>query len=64
MIKAKINHVQVLVEEESYHVSIGYSAGNTSETDIYMLISTAEKHMYEAKRLFYQQRGVDRRTRK
>lgn len=64
VIKAKINHVQVLVEEESYHVSIGYSAGNTSETDIYMLISTAEKHMYEAKRLFYQQRGVDRRTRK
>lgn len=64
VIQAKINRVQVLVDEESYHVSIGYSIGNTSETDISLLISTAEKCMYEAKKLFYQQRGVDRRARK
>ncbi len=42
VIQAKIDRVQVLIEEESYHVSIGYSAGNTSETDISLLISTAE----------------------
>lgn len=64
VIQAKIDRVQVLVEEESYHVSIGYSVGNISETDISLLISAAEKHMYEAKQLFYKQRGVDRRARK
>lgn len=64
VIQAKIDRVQVLVEEKSYHVSMGYSVGNTSETDISLLISTAEKRMYEAKHLYYQQRGVDRRARK
>ena len=64
VIKAKIDRIQVPVEEKSYHVSIGYSIGNTSKTEISLLISTAEKHMYEAKQLFYQQRGVDRRARK
>lgn len=64
VIQAKIDRVQALVEEESYHVSIGYSVGNISETDISLLISAAEKHMYEAKQLFYKQRGVDRRARK
>lgn len=64
VIQAKIDRVQVLIEEESYHVSIGYSVGNTSETDISLLISTAEKRMYEAKQLFYQQRGVDRSARR
>ena len=64
VIQAKIDHMQILVEEESYHVSIGYSIGNTSETDIPLLVNTAEKRMYEAKQLYYQQRGVDRRVRK
>lgn len=64
VIQAKIDLVHALVEEESYHVSIGYSVGNISETDISLLISAAEKHMYEAKQLFYKQRGVDRRARK
>ena len=64
VIQAKIDHMQMLVEEESYHVSIGYAIGNASETDVSWLVSTAEKHMYEAKQLYYQQRGVDRRARK
>lgn len=64
VIQAKIDLVQALVEKESYHVSIGYSVGNISETDISLLISAAEKHMYEAKQLFYKQRGVNRRARK
>lgn len=62
--QAKIDHVQALVEKESYHVSIGHSVGNTSETDISLLISSAEKRMYEAKQLFYQQRGIDRGVRR
>ena len=63
-IRAKIDHMQMLIEEESYHMSIGYSIGNTSETDIPWLVSTAEKRMYEAKQLYYQQRGVDRKARR
>ena len=63
-IQKKINRVQILVEKESYHVSIGYSVGNISETDISLLINTAEKRMYEAKHLFYQQKGIDRRARR
>lgn len=64
VIQAKIDRVQILVEKESYHISIGYSVGNTSETDVSLLISTAEKRMYEAKQLFYQQRGIDRGVRR
>lgn len=64
VMQTKIDRVQVLVEKESYHVSIGYSIGNIPETDISLLVSTAEKRMYEAKQLFYQQRGVDRIARK
>ena len=64
VMQAKIEHMQMLVEAEAYHVSIGYAIGNTSETDVSWLVSTAEKHMYEAKQLYYQQRGVDRRARK
>ena len=64
VIQAKIDHMQMLVEEESYHVSIGYAIGNASETDVSWLVNTAEKHMYEEKHLYYQQRGIDRRARK
>lgn len=63
VIQAKIARVQALAEGKFYHVSIGYSIGNTSETDISLLINTAEKRMYEAKKLFYQQKGTDRRVR-
>ena len=64
VIQAKIDHMQMLVEAEAYHVSIGYAIGNASETDVSWLVNTAEKHMYEAKHLYYQQRGIDRRVRK
>lgn len=63
-IQEKIEGIQALVEAESYHVSIGYSIGNTAQTDISLLVNTAEKRMYEAKRQFYQQSGFDRRARK
>lgn len=60
-IRESIERVKLFVEEESYHVSIGYSVGDTSKTDISVLVSTAEKRMYDAKRIFYQQKGTDRR---
>lgn len=62
-IRESIERVKLFVEEESYHVSIGYSVGDTSKTDISVLVSTAEKRMYDAKRIFYQQKGTDRRER-
>lgn len=63
-IQAKLNRVQLLVEEKGYHVSMGCAVGDTAQTDISLLVATAEKRMYEAKREFYQQSGIDRRERK
>lgn len=63
-IREKVDRIQLKVEEKSYHVSIGYSVGSTSEKDVSLLISTAEKRMYEAKQLFYKQKGIDRRARR
>lgn len=62
-IRESIERVKLFVEEESYHVSIGYFVGDTSKTDISVLVSTAEKRMYDAKRIFYQQKGTDWRER-
>lgn len=63
-VRSNIDGIKALTEAEGYHVSIGYSIGNVAETGIDLLISTAEKRMYEAKKLFYQQSGVDRRARR
>lgn len=62
-VQAKIDCVQALVEEQSYHISLGYSIGNSSETDITSLVNLAEKRMNEAKQLFYQKKGIERRAR-
>ena len=62
-IRAKIEQIRKQVEKESYHVSIGCSVGNTSDKNITSLIVEAEKRMYEDKRLYYQNSGIDRRAR-
>ena len=62
-IRAKIEQTRKQVEKESYHVSMGCSVGNTSDKNISSLIVEAEKRMYEDKRLYYQNRGMDRRAR-
>lgn len=62
-IRAKIEQIRKQVEKESYHVSIGCSVGNTSDKNISSLIVEAEKRMYEDKRLYYQNSGIDRRAR-
>lgn len=51
------------VEKGYYHISIGCSVGNTSDKNISSLIAEAEKRMYEDKRLYYQNSGIDRRAR-
>lgn len=62
-IRAKIEQIRKQVEKESYHVSIGCSVGNASDKTISSLIGEAEKQMYEDKRLYYQNSGIDRRAR-
>lgn len=62
-IRAKIEQIRKQVEKESYHVSIGCSVRNTSDKNISSLIAEAEKRMYEDKRLYYQNSGIDRRAR-
>ena len=62
-LQKKIDIVVEAVEEETYHISIGYDTGFGSEMDMDTPIKNAEKRMYEAKKLFYQQKGIDRRVR-
>ncbi|MGN0677216.1 MAG: GGDEF domain-containing protein [Ruminococcus sp.] len=51
------------VEEMNYHISVGCDTGLYSGINIDSIIKNAEKHMYEDKTLFYQQKGIDRRVR-
>lgn len=64
VVQKKIARMRILVEEKSYHIAVGYSIGNCSETDVSLLISSAEKRMYEAKNLFYQQKNMNREIRR
>ena len=62
-IRVKIEQIREQVEKESYHIAVGCSVGNTSDKSISSLIAEAEKRMYEDKRLYYQNSGIDRRAR-
>lgn len=64
VVQRKIEQVEHLAEERSYHVSVGYDSADGPETDVNELMNCAEKRMYEAKKMFYQQKGIDRRSRK
>ena len=64
IIQQKISHVENTVKENGYHISVGYSVGSCSKTEINELINRAEKQMYDAKALYYRQKGIDRRIRK
>ena len=50
-------------QSESYHVSVGIEFQERSAIDMDMLVKNAENRMYEDKRRFYSQCGVDRRQR-
>lgn len=63
IIQQKVSRVKNIVEENNYHISVGYSIGSCSDADMNVLINCAEKKMYDAKVLYYQQKGVDRRKR-
>lgn len=62
-INKKIDIIVKTVEENTYYISIGSDTGLYPETDVNTLVKNAEKRMYEAKKLFYQQRGIERTVR-
>lgn len=62
-IRRRIENVINNVEKESYYVSVGYEKAKGANIDMSELIKASEKKMYEAKKLFYQQKGIDRRAR-
>ena len=62
-IQKKINMVVRSAKEQEYYVSIGYDTSSSSDLDMSTLINSAEMRMYEAKKQFYQQKGIDRRIR-
>lgn len=58
----KIKLIQDETTALGYHVSIGmYRSDNTANPD--EIVKEAEKNMYEAKRIYYETKGRDRRSR-
>ncbi len=55
-VKQRIEHFNERMNSFGYHVSIGV-AWLRESLDVKNMIATAEKRMYEAKRLYYQQAG-------
>lgn len=58
----KIDVLMKAVEEKNYHISIGYDTDFCFETNMDTLIKNADNRMYESKKLFYHQKGIDRRA--
>lgn len=62
-VRKRCDRVMLLLEEHSYHASIGWDCVDRNRTDMTELINSAEKQMYEAKKIFYEQKENDRRMR-
>ena len=62
-IRKKIDFVVKSAKEKQYYVSIGYDTGFCPDVDMNTLINRAEMHMYEEKKRFYRQKGIDRSIR-
>ena len=62
-IQKKMNEVIQSVEKENYHISVGHATQTYSSVDMNTLIKNAEKEMYEEKRRYYRERGIERRER-
>lgn len=60
----KLDMIVTNVENNSYHVSIGYELQNVPNIDMCTLIKQAEENMYINKRQYYQELGADRMIRK
>ena len=63
-IRKKLEKVISAVEENGYHVSVGYDTHLYGEINMKTLVDSAEKRMYEQKQLFYQREGIKRTARR
>lgn len=63
-IRKKLEKVISAVEENDYHISVGYDTHLYGVIDMKTLVDSAEKRMYEEKHLFYQRKGIERRERR
>lgn len=62
-IQKKIDMIVESAKERKYYVSVGYDTEFCADMDMGTLINSAEMRMYEAKKQFYQQKGLERRMR-
>ena len=59
----RVDRLRRAIEQAGYHISIGCAQQTVNACDMNELVMDAEQRMYDDKRAFYQQRGVDRRSR-
>ena len=62
-LREKITKLRQAVSNAGYHVAVGMNRRPKKELEITGLIKEAEKEMYADKRAYYQQNGIDRRSR-
>lgn len=60
-VREKINRIMKIMEAKKHHISVGIASEPIKGIDIDLLIKRADERMYEAKALYYQQKGIDRR---
>lgn len=63
-LERKLGELVVASLKEGYHVSVGKETHEATNVEISTLIKTAETRMYDAKRAYYRQFGVERSTRR
>ena len=56
--------IKAAAEKESYHISVGIEVRLKDSLSMEELIRSAESEMYKVKRLYYEQKGNDRRLRR
>ncbi|MGN1381259.1 MAG: GGDEF domain-containing protein [Eubacterium sp.] len=63
-IRRKVKRVVKLIEQQNYHVAIGYASAVRPDINVAELICRAEEKMYERKNEYYSRPGNDRRSRR
>ena len=59
-IKKKLDKLKNNVEEQHYHIAVGYEFRNIDDINIVNMINTAEAYMYKAKSAYYSEMGITR----
>jgi len=62
-LEERVGSVRRKIEQGSYHVSVGVAQAQRPDIDVNALLKQAELLMYDDKRRYYEQEGIDRRRR-